>query len=226
MKIRNLLSRIFCSANKAQENYPITLETPRLLLREHKPDDLDRIHDISKSKGFVYFCFDGTREKAEEFISEALRTQRPAPKTGRRENHMLAIIEKSTGELIGHTCMEAVSYLKGADYEVNFFVDPKYQNKGYGIEAILNLTDWGYRTYDLASMTVTVHPKNGPSRHLIVKEGYSKVDDVTIKTVAGSEPRELFLQTREVFYRQRANDTRPILLSQIDGSASPDGPKP
>ena len=208
-------------------NGGIVIETPRLILREHTLEDADRIEEITNSEGFFYYCFDGTREKVDEFIREAIRTQTPDPVTGRRPNHMLAIILKETGEVIGHTCMEAVNYVKGADYEVNFFVDPQFQNKGYGIEAILNLTDWGYKEYGLPSMTVTVDPNNGPSRHLIIKEGYEKVDDITMKTVNGTEPRELYIQTREKFYEQRAKDKRPILMSPpVAPAPAPTTPAP
>lgn len=212
------------SSSASAAHQPIEIETPRLMLREHKSTDVDRIHEITSAPGFFYFCFDGSREKAVDFIDEAIRTQTPDPVEGRRANHMLAIYLKDTGELVGHTCMERVHYVNGADYEVNFFVDPKYQNKGYGIEAILNLTDWGYRTYNLPSMTVTVDPSNGPSRHLIVKEGYRKVSDITMKTTRGVEPRELFIMTQAEFYQSRARDTRPILLSQV-GKINPPVPK-
>jgi ribosomal-protein-alanine N-acetyltransferase len=201
--------------------HPILIETPRLILREHAPADVDRIHEITSSPGFFYFCFDGSRTKAEEFVNEAIRTQTPDPVEGRRINHMLAIILKNTGEFVGHTCMERVHYVNGADYEVNFFVDPKYQNKGYGIEAILNLTDYGYQAYNLPSMTVTVDPRNGPSRHLIIKEGYNKVGDITMNTTRGVEPRELYIMTQAEFYQSRARDTRPILLSQVGRIPAP-----
>lgn len=208
------------------QSKPITIETPRLLLREHQASDVDAIYNISKQDGFVYFCFDGTRKAAEDFIKEAKRTTKVDPKTGFRPNHMLAITLKDTGEVIGHTCMEAVNYLKGADFEVNFFVDPKYQNKGYGLEAILNLTDYGFKEFGLDTLTVTVHPNNGPSRHLIVKEGYQKVDDITMKTINGPEPRELFVLQKETFYEMRKQDKRPILLSQVPLFQKPDNNKP
>lgn len=232
MNIRSLLAHFFGSADseKANEKHLITLETPRLILREHKLEDVDRIYEISKSKGFDYYCFDGTRKKAEEFIAEAIRTQKPDPSTGRRPNHMLAITIKDTGELIGHTCLESVNYIKGADYEVNFFVDPKYQNKGYGLEAIANMSDYGYKTYNLPTMTVTVHPNNGPSRYLIVKDGYKKVDDLTMKTATGTEPRELFVQKRATFYEKRSKDKYPLLMSLVGNipapEQKPEDPKP
>ena len=214
------ISPIF-AGNASGTNQPIYIETPRLELREHSKADVDRIHEITSAPGFFYFCFDGSRAKAEAFIDEAIRTQTPDPAEGRRANHMLGIYLKGTNELVGHTCMERVHYVNGADYEVNFFVDPKYQNKGYGIEAILNLTDWGYKVYNLPSMTVTVDPSNGPSRHLIVKEGYRKVGDITMTTTRGVEPRELFIMTQAEFYQSRARDTRPILLSQVGNITAP-----
>lgn len=212
--------------NKTNTDRLLNIETPRLILREHEASDLDTIYKISQTDGFDYFCFDGTKEKAEDFIKEAKRTQKLDPKTGKRPNHMLAIVIKDTGELIGHTCMEAVNYVNGADYEVNFFVDPKYQNKGYGLEAILNLTDYAFQEYKLPIITVTVHPDNGPSRHLIVKEGYKKVDDITMETANGPEPRELFILERDTFYERRQQDKRPILLSQIDKATPPKAPQP
>jgi RimJ/RimL family protein N-acetyltransferase len=214
MKLCSIFSA-WAKGKKAKAPKAMTIETPRLILREHRKEDIDAIYQISKTKDFKYFCFDGTRQKAVDFIDEALRTQKIDPKTGLRPNHMLAIVTKDTGEVIGHTCMEAVDYLKGADFEVNFFVDPKYQNKGYGLEAILNLTDYGFQKYNLPTLTVTVHPNNGPSRHLIVKEGYQKVDDIIMDTVDGPEPRELFVLQRDTFYNQRKLDKRPILLSQV-----------
>lgn len=207
--------------NNGGQSHLITLETPRLMLREHQPSDVDRIHEITRAPDFVYFCFDGSRQKAEDFIKEAVRTQTPDPKTGMRENHMLAILLKDTGELIGHTCMERVHYINGADYEVNFFVDQRYQNKGYGLEAILNLTDYGFQKFNLPMISVTVHPNNGPSRHLIVKEGYQKVADITMNTVNGPEPRELFVLQQQQFYAMRQLDKRPILMSQVGKIPAP-----
>ncbi len=215
--IKDLYNKFFKSADpkEALNAHLITMETPRLILREHKPEDITRIHEISQCEGFDYYCLDGTREKAEEFIKEAKRTQKPDPKEGRRQNHMLAITMKDTGEVIGHTCLERVHYVDGADYEVNFFVDPACQNKGYGLEAILNLTHYAFETYDLKTITVTTRPDNKPSQHLIEKEGYTKIASITMDTVNGPEPRELFILQKATFYEKRAQDKRPILLSQV-----------
>ena len=208
----NLPNQFSNSADPAKAHL-ITMETPRLMLREHVMADAVRMNEIAQTPGFVYYCLDGTMQKAEDFIREAIRTQTPDPATGRRENHMLAIVMKDTGEVIGHTCLEKVPYVEEAPYEVNFFIDPKYQSKGYGLEAILNLMHYGFQQYGLKAMMATTHPNNGPSRHLIVKEGYIQIANIDMDTVNGKEPRHLFILARETFYDKRSKDTRPILLN-------------
>lgn len=216
----NLPNQFSNSADPAKQHL-ITMETPRLLLREHVMADAGRIRDISKTPGFIYYCLDGTMKKARDFIHEATRTQKPDPATGRRENHMLAIVLKDTGEVIGHTCLETVPYVEEAPYEVNFFIDPQYQSKGYGLEAILNLMHYGFQHYGLKAMMATTHPDNGPSRHLIVKEGYIQINTIEMDTVNGKEPRHLFILARETFYDRRSKDKRPILLNNPAQPSSP-----
>lgn len=215
------LSKYFSYNADPAKPHLITMETPRLILREHEMGDVTRMHEIAQTPGFVYYCLDGTKQKAEDFIKEAIRTQTPDPATGRRENHMLAIVLKDTGEVIGHCCLEKVPYVEEAPYEVNFFVDPIYQNKGYGIEAILNIMHYGFQKYDLKALMATTHPNNGPSRHMIVREGYIHIANIDMDTVNGKEPRHLFIMARETFYDRRTKDKRPILLQKPDASAPP-----
>lgn len=226
--IMSILLQQFSKSAKPDSANLITMETPRLILREHTTADVQRMHEIAQTPGFVYYCLDGTQQKAEDFIQEAIRTQTPDATTGRRENHMLAIVMKDTGEVIGHTCLETVPYVEEAPYEVNFFVDPIYQSKGYGLEAILNIMHYGFQKYDLKALMATTHPNNGPSRHLIIKEGYIQIANIDMDTVNGKEPRHLFILARETFYDKRSNDKRPILLPEPFAvtSAAPPTPAP
>lgn len=203
--------------------YTVHIETPRLILREHTPADIDRIHEISQQ--ITYYCFDGSREKAEDFLQEAERTKTPNPQTGLRDNHMLAIVEKSTGALVGHICLERVNYFKGLDYEVNFFMDPACQNKGYGREAAVNIMNYGFTTLGLYAYSVTIHPNNGPSHHVADTEGYQKISDIRMDTIHGEEPRDLLILTRDVFFEKRKHDKRPYILPPGDASAPP-SPQP
>lgn len=199
---------------KGKFAFPIEIETPRLILREMQESDIDRIHEMTTKPGFFYYCFDGSRKAVEDFISEAKRTQIADPATGMRENHMLSVVEKDTGNMVGHVCLQRVNYVPGHNYEVNFFTDPSYQNKGYGREAIVNLMHFGFKELGLYAYTVTIHPENGPSQHVAYKEGYRKIADVSLDTVKGKQPRDLFILTKDKFYELHKLDDHPMFLDK------------
>ena len=196
----------------------IHIETPRLVLREHKPEDLGRILEMTSKPGFYYYCFDGTKEKVDAFLKKSIDSRLPDPHTKKREDVMLAIEIKGTGELVGHVSIEKMFYLGNKAYEINFFVDPACQNKGYGREAAVNLMRFGLEDLEMPGYTVTAHPENGASKHVIYTEGYVKIGDTTMETTNGVEPREVFLLTKDAFYKVREKDKKPMLL--------PRAPKP
>lgn len=203
---------------KALSDYLVTIETPRLMLREFTAGDVDRIHDISRTPGFVYYCFDGTREKAEAFLRRAVDTQKPDIKTGKRSDVMLAICAKDTGDLVGHVSIESIFYNGMRHHEINFFVDPACQNKGYGREAAISMMRYGFEDMGIPHYTVTTHPDNHASKHVILTEGYKEIGKIDLQTARGLEPRIMFELTKEDFYKMREKDKRPMLL--------PRGPKP
>lgn len=206
---------------KVQDAAKIKIETPRLVLREFEPEDIDRIHEISSMPGFFYYCFDGTREKSAEFVQSAIDSQKPDMKTGKRENVLLAVALKDTGHLVGHVSIEAVDHRPGVDdYEINFFTDPAVQKKGYGREAAVNMMRYGFEDMGLDDYIVTIHPKNAPSQRVAITEGYVKVGETKIMTSKGEQPRDMLVLTKEAFYNQRARDKRPMFEPAPSGPQS------
>jgi len=195
------------------KQYPVTLETPRLVLRELEPTDAKRLLEITSTPGFKYYCLDGTKEKVDDFLKESVRTRAMAA-DGNREEVMLAITLKDTGELIGHVSLQRTSYLPGYPFDANFFVDPAYQSKGYGREAIINMKKYGYDEMGLAGYNITVHPDNKNSLAVFQSEGYKVVGTIKMKTAFGEEPRVLLVQSKDEFYAQRKLDKRPLLLDK------------
>ncbi len=221
----NQLQSAFANAGRHPGQFPVTIETPRLILREHEPSDAKRILEISRTPGFFYYCFDGTPEKVEEFLKEAERTQKPDPKTGMRENHMMAVIVKDTGELIGHACIQRVDYVEGVDYEPNYFIDPAHQGAGYGPEALCNMIDFAFRELGQTALTSTQHPDNTKAIALAERHyGFKNIGEVEIDTVVGKQPRLLSMTTAEDFYAIRANDKRPMFLRSLAPQGPASGP--
>jgi RimJ/RimL family protein N-acetyltransferase len=213
--------------------YPVTIETPRLILREIEKSDAPAILAITQKPGFHYYCFDGTQNTVDAFIQSAIDTRKTNP-DGMRDEIMLAVTLKDTGELIGHVALQRVSHVPGYPFDANFFIDPDKQNKGYGREALINMKHYGYEKLDQKGYTITVHPDNHASQHVFLSEGYGHIKDTFISTVNGKEPRMLLFQSKDQFYKQRALDKRPLLLPKAANENSPvpsikpvkGGPKP
>ena len=62
----------------AKGAYPVTIETPRLILREIDPADAPAILAITQKPGFHYYCFDGTQNTVDAFIQSAIDTRKTA----------------------------------------------------------------------------------------------------------------------------------------------------
>lgn len=196
---------------KKEEFKPVTLETPRLIVRELEMSDAERIYQMTSAPGFKYYCFDGTREKVMDFLGDAFATRKNTA-DGKRPEYLLGVEVKDTKEFVGHVSLQRVNYVAGYEYDVNFFIDQNVQNKGYGREAIVNLMRFALEDLGLPGFTVTIHPNNGPSLSVAESEGYQRIGETQIKTVFGEEPRVILRLTKEEFYEQRKKDKKPIFL--------------
>ncbi|MFH1158627.1 MAG: GNAT family N-acetyltransferase [Pseudomonadota bacterium] len=198
--------------SSARKEFPVTIETPRLILRELELSDFQRLLDMTTKPGFRYYCFDGSPEKVTDFLQAAFKKRAPA-QDGKREEFLLGVVRKDTGELIGHVALHRAAYVEGYDFETGYFIDPDHQNKGYGREALINMRKFGYEELGLPGYTSTIHPDNKPSLYVALSEGYKKIGDTTLKTVFGPEPRVLLKQDKKEFYARRLLDKRPLLLN-------------
>lgn len=214
---------VFCKKADHQEAlnaHLVDIETPRLRLREFTMDDVEGIHRMTSKPGFFYYCFDGTKEKAEEFVRRAIEEQKPDLARGKRQNILLAVELKETGQLVGHASIENVDRRPGRedirpdkeDYEINFFTDPEFQNKGYGREAVANIMHYGFQKLKLEDYVITIHPENGPSQRVAQKEGYVKIGTTSLETTKGKQPRDVLVLTQDAFYKLRAQDSRPMII--------------
>ncbi len=96
--------------------------------------------------------------------------------------------------------------MKCSQKTCNDFTDPKYQNKGYGREAGVNLMLYGLENLGMPGYGVTIHPDNKPSLKVATTEGYVKAGETTLETVRGTEPRLVLILSKEEFFHQRTKD--------------------
>jgi len=214
-------------AGAGRHNDNTRIETPRTILREFDPvGDKKRLIEITNSPGFEYYCFDGSEEKVDTYMEKCTSTRQVDPETGVRTHYMMAITDRQTGDLIGGVSLEHKSFVDQVMYEVNFFVDTKYQNKGLGREAVVNMMHYGFDTLGLPHINVTIEPTNGPSLAVAHREGYREVGEVMIHTPCyGDRLHLVLLLDKDTFYSNRAQDRTPLILRPGNDNG-PKGPAP
>lgn len=163
-------------------SHDIRIETPRLILREIELGDRKKLLEITNVPGFSHYCFDGSEEKVDDFLTKCLTNRKPNPKTSKRDYIMLAITDRVTGEFLGCTSLEQKTFIKGCDYEINFFVDVRKQSKGYGREGLMNLTDYAFDKMKQKALNVTIEPDNKNSLAVAYTQGYKAAGSVDIDT--------------------------------------------
>lgn len=216
--------------NKAEttlHSTDVRIETPRMILREIDPvKDRERVKEIQSRKGFHYYMFDGTDESVDNFLKKCEDSRAINPETGERDYYMLAIELKDTGEFVGSVSLEHKSFTGIAHYETNFFVDPAFQNKAYGQEAIVGITHFAFEDLQLPYVNVTIEPDNKPSMAVAAHQGYREVGRVDIDLpFDGPTEHAILILDAVTFYDKRKDDRFPMLEAhQIPSWYNP--PKP
>ncbi|GFI56206.1 putative succinyl-CoA transferase [Clostridiales bacterium] len=108
------------------------IESKRLILRTWKDEDIDCLFDglnnINVSKWLAGVPYPYTKDDAKNFIEYTKQL------SGSSKNMMLAIVLKENGIVIGGTSIENIQEKDGTA-EGGIWLNEKYQNNGYGIEA-------------------------------------------------------------------------------------------
>ena len=108
-----------------------------------------------------------TRQDSEKFISKNDETFK------KRDGIFWAIIEKSTGELIGDF---AYWRLIKEHYraEIGYTLKPQFWGKGYMKETMSSLINFGFNDLNLHSIEANVNPENENSKKALIKVGFKK----------------------------------------------------
>jgi ribosomal-protein-alanine N-acetyltransferase len=166
------------------------VETDRLLVREIRPDDVDAFQELVSHQEFHYYYFDGSREKTQAFIDEAMAAQTPLP--GQlRKSFMMAVEHKATGALIGHVTVDMLDKAPD-DYDLAYFVHPAHWGLGYATEAATGFLKALFDTVAPPKVVATAHPDNTASRRLLKHVGFEETGDVTYLESADGKNERLW----------------------------------
>jgi len=142
------------------------LETPRLILRHLRRDDVDAIFDvIGDAETMQYYPRSFERKDAEEWVERNLK------RYAEQGNGLYAVVLKSTCEVIGDCGLvqqnvEGISLL-----EVGYHLRRDQWGRGYATEAARACLDYAFRNMDADKVISLIRPENLPSRRVAERNG-------------------------------------------------------
>lgn len=157
------------------------IETARLLLRGHQPDDFDACCEMWADPRVTQHI-GGKPATSEEVWSRLLRYAGLWSLLG---FGYWAIEEKSTGTFIGD--IGFADFLRdldppfGSTPELGWALAPGAHGKGYAREAVTAALRWGVRELDSNRAVCLINPENSPSIRVAMACGFTAYADTVYK---------------------------------------------
>lgn len=146
------------------------IETERIMLRKFKESDVEAFFKYRGNPEVALYQGEGWEnyefEQAVEFVKEQVNFEPGIPDTW----FQIAIELKDTGKLIGdcaiHTLPQDMNQV-----EIGFTLDPLYQNKGFGTEAVKCLVEYIFNVLNKHRVIAITDTRNRNSIKLLERIG-------------------------------------------------------
>jgi ribosomal-protein-alanine N-acetyltransferase len=171
------------------------LETPRVILRPFREEDLDLLAQLMANTDFMRFSLGVfSREQTAGFLGKVIGWEcRGLPS-------QFAVIHRKDNRLIGY-CGFFHQQVDGADeIEIGYRLHPDYWNQGLATEAAQAVRDHGFADLNLPRLISLIHPDNRPSQRVAEKNGMQREKE----TVFRGFPTLVFAIKREAWLAQHA----------------------
>ena len=147
-----------------------TLYTPRLILRDLSPSDIDRFYQLRSDPAvtLLYYAEPKTREQAEAKLHALMRDNA----AGESMTWCIALAGQPD-ELIGTICLWNFRPDRLAA-EIGYDLLPVWHRQGIMSEAAARVIDYGFTDRGLRVIDAQVNPRNTPSCRLLEKLGFQK----------------------------------------------------
>ena len=152
----------------------IYLQTPRLIIRDQKPEDADTYFALFSNKQALYYWQSGypeTIEKAKEQIDNEIS------KIGKenRQNYFLRIEDKQNNEHIGEIGYSVEENTPiGKLVGMGYFIYPKFWSKGYTTEAAKEVIRFAFEENNVFRIAASCFKDNIGSEKVMIKCGMIK----------------------------------------------------
>ena len=149
------------------------IQTPRLLIRPWKEADAPAFYELSQDAGFTLFPITHYRQ---ESVASALAWIRENP-------HKYAVLENSTGELIGMGGLMPWMWEEEALTDVTYRLRESAWGQGYGQELARALVRYGVEELKLNNLSATITPDNVASKKIVERLGFTYHARIILKGV-------------------------------------------
>lgn len=153
------------------KNPGITLQTPRLIIREFKKDDWQAAHEYGSDPEVVQYVPFGpnTEKDTKDFVKKVLDDQKKQP----RLSYTLVLVTRSDNRLIG-SCELRITSPAEKSGEIGYVLHRNYWGQGYMTEAAREMIAFGFQQLNLHRIYATCYPVNTGSYRVMEKIGMQR----------------------------------------------------
>jgi [ribosomal protein S5]-alanine N-acetyltransferase len=142
------------------------LETPRLILREMSPDDLDFVASMLADPEVMRFyprCY--SRDESKTWI------ERQWHRYARHGHGLWLVLEKSTSQPVGQVGL-LIQRVDGVEEkEVAYLIHRPFWRRGFAAEAASACRDYAFTFFGREIVIALIRPENAPSQNVAMKLG-------------------------------------------------------
>jgi [ribosomal protein S5]-alanine N-acetyltransferase len=174
------------------------LETPRLILRPFREEDVDLLAELMACPDFMRFSLGVfSREQTASFLEKLLDWDR------RGLPSQFAVIHRRDNRLIGYCGFFHQRVDETNEIEIGYRLHPAYWGQGLATEAARAVRDHAFADLKLPRVISLIDPGNLPSRRVAEKNGMK----LEKQTVFRGYPTLVFAITRDRWLGERAPRT-------------------
>ena len=153
------------------------IETPRLVLRDMLPEDVDAMFELDSDPEVVRYIGIKPVTNKEEVAAmiEFVRRQYEENGIGR-----WVAVEKAGGQVIGWSGLKFITKPENNQnhfYDVGYRLLRKHWGKGYATESAKAALQYGFEVMKLNEIIGTVHAENVASQNVLKKCGLKYIED-------------------------------------------------
>ena len=152
------------------------LQTPRLILRSFREEDVDAMAQLFANPDFMRFSLGifTERKKTVDFIDKVMGWDRSSIPS------QFAVVPRGERAVIGYCGFHHHSEVPG-EVEIGYRLHPDYWNRGLITEAARTVRDHAFTDLKLPRVISLIHPENVPSRRVAEKNGMKVEKEITFR---------------------------------------------